>query len=108
MFTAKTLTLLFILTFVFGLQQAQPQRSADEYIKLLEGDLQLVACSGEHPEGECGLLEVCPVRRPLRRLHEKMMGLLNEMTLAELASDEPSLVDLKWETVANVATSDLS
>ena len=77
-------------------------------IKLLEGDLQLVACSGEHPESECGLLEVCPVRRPLRRLHEKMMGLLSEMTLAELASDEPSLVNLKWETVANVATSDLS
>jgi hypothetical protein len=36
------------------------------------------------------------------------MGLLSEMTLAELASDEPALVNLKWETVANVATSDLS
>jgi ubiquinone/menaquinone biosynthesis C-methylase UbiE len=38
MLTAKTLTLLIILTFVFGLQQAQPQRSAEEYIKLLEGE----------------------------------------------------------------------
>jgi Rrf2 family cysteine metabolism transcriptional repressor len=68
-------------------------------IRLLEGDLQLVACSGEHPEAECGLLEVCPVRRPLRRLHEKMMGLLSELTLAELASDEPSLVRLEMGVV---------
>jgi len=77
-------------------------------IKLLEGDLQLVACSGEHPDGECGLLEVCPVRRPLRRLHEKMVGLLSELTLADLASDEPTLVRLQWETVANASVADLS
>jgi len=77
-------------------------------IKLLEGDLHLVACSGEHPESECGLLEVCPVRRPLRRLHEKMVGLLSELTLAELASDEPALVRLQWETVGNAATTNLS
>ena len=77
-------------------------------IKLLEGDLQLVACSGEHPDGECGLLEVCPVRRPLRRLHEKMVSLLSELTLADLASDEPTLVRLQWETVANASVADLS
>jgi Rrf2 family protein len=77
-------------------------------MKLLEGDLQLVACSGEHPDGECGLLEVCPVRRPLRRLHEKMVGLLSELTIAELASDEPALVRLQWETATNAQTADLS
>jgi len=47
------------------------------------------------------------VRRPLRRLHEKMVGLLSEMTLAELASDEPSLVRLQWETV-NASAANLS
>ena len=70
-------------------------------IKLLEGDFQLVACSHEHPETECGLLAVCPVRRPLQRLHEKMLGLLADMTLAELATDEPTLVHLQWETAAH-------
>jgi ubiquinone/menaquinone biosynthesis C-methylase UbiE len=36
MSTAKILTILFILTFLFGPQQAQ--RTAEEYIKLLEGE----------------------------------------------------------------------
>jgi Rrf2 family protein len=70
-------------------------------IKLLEGDFQLVACSHEHPETECGLLSVCPVRRPLQRLQDKLIGLLADMTLAELATDEPTLVNLKLETAAH-------
>jgi len=70
-------------------------------IKLLEGDFQLVACSHEHPETECGLLAVCPVRRPLQRLQDKLLGVLAEMTLAELATDEPALVNLQMEIAAH-------
>jgi len=66
--------------------------SALEVIRTIDGPIILTNCFTEH--GECDQSDRCTVRAPLRHVHEAILGLLERMTVQDLASprnDEPNL-----------------
>ncbi len=57
-------------------------------ISTVEGPVKIVQCAGHEPgETLCDLLDVCPVTRTVRKVHEKLKGFLNQVTLADIAYD---------------------
>lgn len=57
--------------------------SALEVIRAIDGPIILTNCFTEH--GECDQSGRCTVREPLRQVHEAILGLLNTMTVQDLA-----------------------
>lgn len=66
-----------------------------EVIRSIDGPIILTQCFTEHEEPvECNQSELCPVREPLRKVHEGILQLLSSITIADLAQDRmpvPSL-----------------
>jgi len=61
-----------------------------ELIEKLEGPVRLVQCAAmDDPAGgeRCELIATCPISRPVRRLHRRLLQFLSEITLADIASD---------------------
>ena len=53
------------------------------------GFLILTQCFTEHDEPiECDQSELCPVREPLRKVHEGILRLLSGITISDLSSDD--------------------
>ena len=66
--------------------------SALEVIRSIDGPIILTQCFTEHDEPtECDQSEMCPVREPLRKVHEGILRLLSGITIADLASDDMSI-----------------
>ncbi len=63
--------------------------SALEVIRTIDGPIILTQCFTEHKG--CVQTELCPVREPLRKVHEGILGLLSSITLADLSNDEMPL-----------------
>ena len=61
--------------------------SAYEVIRTLDGPIFLTSCFTEH--GSCGHSERCNVREPLRRVHEGIVRLLENISISEMAEDDP-------------------
>ena len=63
--------------------------NALEVIRSIDGPIILTQCFTEHDEPiECDQSEMCPVREPLRKVHEGILRLLSGITIADLASDD--------------------
>jgi Rrf2 family protein len=58
-------------------------------IEAVEGPVRFVQCATETgADGpSCELVEVCPVSKPVRKVHQKLKAFLNEITLSDLAAD---------------------
>lgn len=73
-----------------------------ELIEAIEGPVELIRCASTNGDAEavegdgacCDLLSGCPIRKPVQRVHERFIGFLNEVSLAELIRDD-SLMDLQ-------------
>jgi Rrf2 family protein len=63
--------------------------SALEVIRAIDGPIILTHCFTEH-EGhvECDQSTLCPVREPLRKVHEGIMRLLSSISIADLSHDD--------------------
>src|SRR5580692_1233972 len=70
--------------------------SALEVIRTLDGAIILTHCFTEHDGQECAQSELCPVREPLRKVHEGILRLLSGISISDLSRDEvpsiPSMV----------------
>jgi Rrf2 family protein len=65
----------------------EPQNiSALEVIRTIDGPIILTKCFTEHPG--CDQSTLCPVREPLRKVHEGILGLLANISLTDLASED--------------------
>ncbi len=63
--------------------------SALEVIRSIDGPIILTQCFTEHDEPiECDQSQLCPVREPLRKVHEGILRLLSGITIADLSSDD--------------------
>ncbi|MDP8988738.1 MAG: Rrf2 family transcriptional regulator [Acidobacteriota bacterium] len=60
--------------------------SALEAIRVIDGPIILTKCFTEH--AGCDQTALCPVREPLRKVHEGILSLLANISLADLASEE--------------------
>jgi len=57
-----------------------------EAIRSIDGPIILTHCFTEH--AHCDQSPRCPVREPLRKVHEGILGLLASITISDLAADE--------------------
>lgn len=64
-----------------------------DVITAVEGPLQLVQCVDRHElttdedTGCCELVECCPVRSPIHRIHDRLEQFLRSVTLADIAEN---------------------
>lgn len=63
--------------------------NALEVIRSIDGPIILTHCFTEHSKHtECDQSQSCPVREPLRKVHEGILRLLSSITVADLSSDD--------------------
>jgi len=63
--------------------------SALEVIRVMDGPIILTHCFTEHENHmECDQHECCPVREPLRKVHEGILRLLSSITISDMTSDD--------------------
>jgi len=66
------------------------QLSLMDVMVVIEGPVRLTPCCvdgdglDDDPDCQCRLTEACPIRQPIRRLHAKIAGFLEQVTLADL------------------------
>ena len=66
--------------------------SALEVIRTIDGPIILTQCFTEHDEPiECDQSQSCPVREPLRKVHEGILRLLSGITISDLTSDDMAI-----------------
>lgn len=58
-----------------------------DVIRCIDGPVFLTHCFTSERDSECELLSRCNVRDPLRRVHEGILKLLTEMSVADLAAE---------------------
>lgn len=62
--------------------------NALEVIRCIDGPIILTHCFTEHAEPvQCEQGDHCPVREPLRKVHEGVLQLLSSITIADMISD---------------------
>src|SRR5215470_9280605 len=60
-----------------------------EVIRTIDGPIILTHCFTEHDGAvECDQSALCPVREPLRKVHEGILRLLSGITIADLTHDD--------------------
>src|SRR5579872_7182586 len=65
------------------------QISTLEVIRTIDGPIILTHCFTEHDEHvECDQSELCPVREPLRKVHEGILKLLSGISIADMSQEE--------------------
>jgi len=78
-----------------GYRLARPAQdiSTLEVIRTIDGPIILTQCFTEH--AGCDQSALCPVREPLRKVHEGILGLLANISLADLASDDMPIPSIR-------------
>ncbi|HTS77803.1 MAG TPA: Rrf2 family transcriptional regulator [Bryobacteraceae bacterium] len=82
-----------------GYRLARPARdiSTLEVIRAIDGPIILTHCFTEH--AHCDQSPRCPVREPLRKVHEGILRLLSNITISDLAEDEISIPMAAFQSV---------
>lgn len=58
-------------------------------IEAVEGPIRFTLCSGGHEEdSSCDLLDVCPVKRPIQQIHDRLAAFLRTITLADIIHEQ--------------------
>jgi Rrf2 family protein len=60
--------------------------TALEVVRAIDGPIILTACFTQN--GECDQSETCNVKEPLRKLHEGILKLLDDITIGDMAADD--------------------
>jgi Rrf2 family protein len=60
--------------------------TALEVIRTIDGPIILTHCFTEH--AECDQSDLCPVREPLRKVHEGILRLLSSITISDMSRED--------------------
>src|ERR1051326_7633769 len=74
----------------YQLARNPTQISVADVIQAVDGAVTVTACSTEEGQ-QCEQFSKCNVRDPLWRVRERILSALGECTIAELASDPPTV-----------------
>jgi len=77
----------------YRLARAARDISALEAIRVIDGPIILTKCFTEH--AGCDQTALCPVREPLRKVHEGILSLLANISLSDLASEEMQIPSVR-------------
>ncbi|MBM3757470.1 MAG: Rrf2 family transcriptional regulator [Acidobacteria bacterium] len=75
----------------YRLAQDPDRISALQIVRAIDGPVFLASCFTENGK-DCNHLDHCSIRDPLRRVHEGILGLLEAMTMLDLAADPPAAI----------------
>lgn len=73
----------------YRLARSPEEITLGQILRVVDGPFQLVECVGGEDEAEvdahaCTLIAFCPTKNPMRVVHERIAGLLDQITLAEM------------------------
>lgn len=93
----------------YGLARAAVRITLYDIIEAVDGPPSLVRCVERwdgSENGRCDIAETCPVRLPVRRIHNRLVAVLREVTLAEIAqsSEEEIICDITPSPVSATFT----
>ncbi len=63
--------------------------TALEVIRTIDGPIILTHCFTEHTE--CDQSDLCPVREPLRKVHEGILRLLSSISISDMSHDDMNI-----------------
>src|SRR5580693_9318162 len=87
----------------YRLARDPEQISALEVIRTIDGPIILTHCFTEHDTPvECDQSSLCPVREPLRKVHEGILKLLSGITIADLSSGDMQVPVLPLSSIQPV------
>jgi Rrf2 family protein len=80
--------------------------TALEVIRSIDGPIILTHCFTEH-EGhvECDQSSLCPVREPLRKVHEGILKLLSAITISDMTSDDMPIPAIQSPAIQSMVSS---
>jgi FeS assembly SUF system regulator len=67
--------------------------TALEVIRTIDGPIILTHCFTEH--AECDQSDLCPVREPLRKVHEGILRLLSSISIADMTKDDMAVPSIQ-------------
>ena len=73
----------------YTLARPASQISVAEIVQAIDGTLSLTECSTA--EGNCLQFETCNVKSPLQRLHDRVVGMLSTLTIAQMVEQESEI-----------------
>jgi Rrf2 family protein len=86
----------------YRLSRGPGEISTLEVIRTIDGPIILTHCFTEHDgETQCTQAALCPVREPLRKVHEGILRLLSGITIADLSGDDLEFASIQ-AMVANI------
>ena len=80
----------------YRLRRPAANISALEVIRSIDGPIFLTSCFNEAPD--CGVANRCNVREPLRKVHEAIQGLLENISIADMCDPEEAAPCSQHET----------
>jgi Rrf2 family protein len=88
----------------YRLSRSAGEISTLEVIRTIDGPIILTHCFTEHEgDKQCTQATLCPVREPLRKVHEGILRLLSGITIADLSSDDVEFASIQT-MVASIQT----
>ena len=88
----------------YRLSRSAAEISTLEVIRTIDGPIILTHCFTEHEgDKQCTQATLCPVREPLRKVHEGILRLLSGITIADLSSDDLEFASIQ-AMVASIQT----
>jgi len=83
----------------YGLARAAERTTLYDIIEAVDGPPSLVQCiegGDSSGNGRCEIAETCPVRLPVRRVHDRLVAVLREITLTDMvqSSEEEMICDI--------------
>jgi Rrf2 family protein len=77
--------------------------TALEVIRTIDGPIILTHCFTEHTE--CDQSDLCPVREPLRKVHEGILRLLSSITMKDISQDDMPIPAIRAnEMISSIQT----
>ncbi len=88
----------------YRLAKSPSEISALEVIRTIDGPIILTHCFTEHAQPkECNQSVLCPVREPLRKVHEGILQLLQGITISDLSNDEMPVPVVHSATISSIS-----
>ena len=73
----------------YTLARASATITLAELLEAMEEGFKLTVCNDHSPAGACDVEHVCPVKRPMTEIHERLMDVLRAITLADVFAPAP-------------------
>ena len=73
----------------YTLARPASQISVAEIVEAIDGTLSLTECLSV--DGNCLQFETCNVKSPLQRLHDRVVGMLSTLTIAQMVEQESAI-----------------